>query len=393
MFGNARERELRGALDELDALTRRATLTPQENNRQSYLLSKISVLKSQAPDRGGRRALRSTQGATLEDRAFIQYLLHGQIDEETRDMLAGTQGNLTWTQGPGGGYLVPQGYLEEVYEGMAQFDPLLDPDVVDLITDVGRNPHVSENSGIPTRIVGWDLSTISATRQNPEGGQGTVPSLAVTDATLNGYLYIQVIPASFQFDMDAVPRSMKLLQEAFTIAFARGIGKDLVLGSGSNQPQGVLTGAANSGVTTAAAGALSLADFTSIYFSVNRDYRKSPKCAWLMSDTVYEYARNAKDSQNRPLIDIVGDEERIMGKRVLISPSIPSTAGSQGICFGDLSRLVVRVSHMMVRRATETSSGIERLTADYCAYMRADSAVMDPTAGATPPIVFATLHA
>jgi HK97 family phage major capsid protein len=92
------------------------------------------------------------------------------------------------------------------------------------------------------------------------------------------------------------------------------------------------------------------------------------------------------------LLDIVGDEERILGKRVLISPSIPSAAGSMGIVFGDLSRLVVRLSHLLVRRATETSSGIEYLKADYVATMRADSAVMDPTAGATPPIVYATLH-
>ena len=392
--------ELRATLDEADALSRRSDLNPGQRDRLNFLLSKISVLRSLAGDRRARGA-RIGGALTVEERGIFEYLNRGDEDfreflrseagKELRDITEGTQGPLSWTAT--GGYLVPQEYYDTILEGMAQADPLLDENNVRLITRPGPPPAVSQPlQARPWRIVGWDLSTITA-KLVAEGGQAQLVSQpAVTSATLNGYLYRSILRGSFAWEEDAFPEDLELMTRAYAVAFARGIGKDLLSGSGSAQPQGLLTGAVDSTVTTGAAGVLALADFNSIYFSVNRAYRASPKCAWVMSDTVYQMARNAKDSSNRPLLSIERDEERIMGKRVLVSPSMPSTAGSKGIVFGDLAHFAVRLSPMSVRRAKETVSTGGYLSVDYIGLMRADSAVIDATSGTTPPIVFATLH-
>ena len=82
----------------------------------------------------------------------------------------------------------------------------------------------------------------------------------------------------------------------------------------------------------------------------------------------------------------------ILGKRVLVSPSMPSAAGSKGIVFGDLSHFWVRLSATTILKATEATSAIEQGQFLFLGRMRVDSFVFDPSGGSAPPIVYATLH-
>ena len=79
------------------------------------------------------------------------------------------------------------------------------------------------------------------------------------------------------------------------VGFSRGIGADLVLGDGSTGPAGIVTGAADSGVTTANPGKLVLGDFTNVFYSVNKAYRESDKAAWLVNDAVAKMISNCVD--------------------------------------------------------------------------------------------------
>jgi predicted phage gp36 major capsid-like protein len=180
--------------------------------------------------------------------------------------------------------------------------------------------------------------------------------------------------------------------QAFSVGIARGAGADLVNGNGTTAPQGLLTAAANSGVTTQASGVISATDVNDTYFSLNRAYRNSPKCAWVMSDTVYQMIRAAKDSNNRPLLNMHGDDETLMGKKILVSPSVPSAAGSKGLIFGDLSQYVVRVvkNSTEITRSIETPGYAEMGIALYTAWTRVDANLIAP--GSVTPVVYATLH-
>jgi len=367
--------ELRAAIQEAEKLSAKSNLSHADETRISVLLSKIKVLQNPAF---------RPEGYSPETRDFFRNVVTNPNELRATDMLAGQQ-SIAYTDGNQGGYAVPFEFFTEVLHGMAQFDPLLDESVVTL----DQSPTFALQ---PIQISGWDLSAIAASRTG-EGNQKnpiTVPN--VDGAVLNSFTYKLSLDASFELAQDAVDRLLYQIQEAYSIGFARGIGVDLVLGNGSGEPQGLLEFAANSGVTTAASGKLSLDDFTDIYFSVDRAYRNSPKCAWVMDDATYQLARQAVDNSGRPLLCIKKDQEVILGKPVLISPSMPSGSAAKSIVFGDLSHYVVRVSRMTLRASIEAPGYVEYGKVLYTGLMRADAVLFDPTGGEKPPIVYATNH-
>ena len=199
-----------------------------------------------------------------------------------------------------------------------------------------------------------------------------------------------MLDATFELEEDAFEPLINQIQRAYSIAFARGIGQYLVVGSGSNQPTGVLTAAANSDVTISTA-QIGYEDIENIYFSVDRAYRSSEKCAWLMSDKMYQQVRKATDGNGRPLINITDDQELLMGKPVLVSPSMPTPNPSlsrQLIVFGDFSHYIVRLSQLRLRRSIQAPGYVDAGKALYTGLIRCDANLLDPTNGSNPPLVF-----
>jgi HK97 family phage major capsid protein len=370
--------ELRSALNEADRISAKAVLSKTDEIRLNVLLAKIKTLRELAPA--------SQNGYSKETRQWLRDFVGAREVKEIRgtDMLAGTQ-SITYAEGSQGGFFIPAEFEQDVIHGMAQIDPFLNEDVVTLSTSTDLMLR-------PKNFPAFDLSSFAATRvgegnqENPE----TVPALS--NKVLNGYTYKAALDATFELEDDAADTLTSELRKAFSVGLARGIGIDLTLGTGSNQPQGVLTGAANSGVTCGAHGSLLLDDFTEIYFSVDRAYRTSPKCAWAMDDATYQLCRQATDNSGRPLLRLEDDCETILGKPVRISPSMPSGSSAKIIVFGDLSHFVVRCSGMRMVRSIQGSGYVDKGKALYACYMRADAAVLDATGGAKPPIVYATSH-
>jgi HK97 family phage major capsid protein len=215
---------------------------------------------------------------------------------------------------------------------------------------------------------------------------------------LQGYPFRMATYASFEIDQDDFENVMKTVGRAHGVGLARGIGAYLVNGTGSGQPGGLLTGASDSGITTASRNTIGYGDIVDIYFRVNRIYRTAPKCAWVMNDATFQLVRAAVDNNGRPLISVEGDLEMLMGQPVLVSPSMPSGPGSKGIVFGDLSHFNVRLSALYFRKAWQAEFGIDTGNALHVSRMRADSVLFDPAIQASPtntqaaPIQYATLH-
>jgi HK97 family phage major capsid protein len=186
-----------------------------------------------------------------------------------------------------------------------------------------------------------------------------VANPAITSNVLHGFSYkTNPIVASFELEQDSFESITDILAAAFAVGLARGMGTDLVLGSGTGAPKGVLAAAADSGVTAVSASAFTKAELQSIYFSVNRAYRVSSKAAWIMNDDMYNAILGLKDATtNRPLVNVTEDSERLFGKRILISPDMPTSAGSKAIAFGDFGQYNVRPvkSGVLVRRNAEAA--------------------------------------
>ncbi len=374
------QQEIRLLLNEADEISNRTEVSRRDESRLSYLFAKVKAIQAG-----------HTEDRSAECRQWFGDLFKGREVRDITPMEAGAQ-TPTYTAGSVGGFIVPQEFHNEVVVGAAQFDPLLNDSVVTLIQsgNASLNPYV---------VPSWDLSQFEA-EQVDEGDQqvGQVPPTA-SSKILNGYKFKASLPVSVELEDDAFAPMQSLLGTAYAIAFGRGIGKKLINGNGTTTCQGVLTGAADSGITSASGTVLVLSDFENVYFSVNRFHRAAPKCAWLMNDAVYQMTRKAIDGNGRPLISVVKDEEVLMGKPIYVSPSLPAynpslgTQANGSFCvFGDLSKLFVRVSKLVIKRSWQLPGYVDRGLALYTGYMRADSKVIDPTAGSVPPIVFAKLH-
>jgi HK97 family phage major capsid protein len=192
-----------------------------------------------------------------------------------------------------------------------------------------------------------------------------------------------------------VPGSMAKMSRAMGVAFARKLGADAINGGGgTGVPNGITNGL--SSVYTTGSGKITYNDLSSIYFSVNRVYRSSPKCGWLMSDSVYERVRNSTDNNGRPILDFLEDRETILGRPVYISPTLGQVGGSLAlnstIVFGDLSHFLIRCSKPTIARELNSATkGIEFGEALYVGRMRMDSVLFDPSSGSAPPVVISTV--
>jgi HK97 family phage major capsid protein len=380
-----------------DTLLSSRNMTGSDRKKVDYIISRITTIRQigmsgdevrrQLSKAHGEQFAREERNRETNDLAFRMFLCK-RSDEEVRTALTGSE-TISYTQGPLGGFLVPTAFANLVAEGSAQFDPLFDPRVVTVVQEQTFTLH-------PLQIPGWDLSTFAAANITETNQQNEQANPAFSGKLLNRNTYRCSLDASFEWEEDeaAYGRAQSAFARAFSIGFARGIGKDLVTGSGVNQPQGILTGAANSSVSNATAGKLVLTDLTAIYFSVNKIYRSSSKCAWLMDDTAYKYLLNAVDNSGRPLINVENGYDALLGKPIYISPSLagaasPITPGK--IVFGDLSHFIVHNSSMLVRRSYQLPGYVENAKAKYTGLLMADSILFDPTNGAVPPIVYAQI--
>jgi HK97 family phage major capsid protein len=316
-----------------------------------------------------------------DDAELRRFIATGQMTKERR----GTAMNIG--TGSQGGFLVPQDFYfaESMSMAMSQYDAVFDDKSVTRITrDTAR----------PMQVPGIDFLAVTASIVNE--------SALVSPSTLPTVLQTNLSAPSYSFRSLWVPVSMELLQDsaydvvekvlvpAFSLALAKGAGPYLVTGTGSGQPAGILTGAASSGVTTASPTAITATELETVYLSLDRAYRASPNCKWLMNDATYLMVRKLTDTTNlRPLIDITQDGERLFGKPIVISPSMPAaTATLKPILLGDLSQFYVTTTGLQLFVKAERNAEFGQTVVS--AGMRVDSKVV--ASGASKPVVYLTMH-
>jgi HK97 family phage major capsid protein len=305
--------------------------------------------------------------------------------KEFRDYLLGIEQRTALTE-PNTGMVVPPSFYRTLLTGVAQYTELMSRDNVSLI---------ESDKALPLRLPEIDLSQISSSIVAQGVDAPPVANPTIASATLKGFSYrVNPLASSFELEQDSFESIIDVFTQAFSVGLARGIGADLVNGAGAGTaPQGILTAAANSGVISAVSGTWSGIDLAAVYASLNRAYRASPKCAWVMHDTTYQQVLALKDANGRPLLGIREDQELLFGRKVLVSPDMPVGAGAKSIVFGDLSQFYVRVvkNGVMVRRNVEAPGYAEAGASLYTSYLMVDSAVNN-AGGGVKPIVYATAH-
>jgi HK97 family phage major capsid protein len=374
-----------------DLLAKGDTAGSEKAKRRAEELGNVGLSSEELRQKYSAALLEDATAHVKRDAAayrqkFDAYLAGNFPKEELRDWLAGQQ-SISYTQGIPGGFTVPMEYDPTLRTAMAQVDPLLDDTVTDFQMTDGTTLQ-------PSTVSGFDLSTISgqivteATRQNPQ----VIPT--VKGGTLRSDIIFKAsFAASMEGEQDIPNFSTKIVRSS-AVALARKIGASVLNGKGGIDMTGIISSLGSPTVNNQSAGKATSTDINSIYFAVNRWYRAQDKCAWLMSDQAYKYVRNATDNQGRPLIDMEGDSEMLLGKPLYVCPSLASTTffsiGVGPVLFGDLSHIVIRASRPGIQRSIQLSQAdITSGEALYIGRARADATLFDPSSGSTPPIVMA----
>lgn len=348
--------ELRRLLDHAAGLASIPTPTIQQRMEHSTTLAKIAVLRKEAGIEGysGEEEYRTKEFRKRTVDAW-RNIARG---EEVRDV-AQEAGQVTVTPGGSAGSFVPTQFIySDLQRMLATHSPLFDRDKVTLVETANGNT-------MQLPLVNDVSSTVDAEPITEAGSATDYTNIAnLGNANSNTFVYrSRPIAFSLEFDDDAFRDwRVSVLEQVMADRIARGVGNDLATGTGSNngivglvpqlQAQGIIPVIAmgeniNTGSELTGADSIGTPDLENLFMSIPSPHRASPKAAWLMNDSVFNYLDAVVDRYGRPLeiIRYHTGQPTIKNKPVYIEPSLPNISASAigTVVFGDLSRWVTRI--------------------------------------------------
>ncbi len=269
-----------------------------------------------------------------------------------------------------GGYLIAPVFLADLLTAMTSQGSIRS--VADCFTtDTGAPAWIPEAND--TAQSGYLLTT-----ENQQLGNAV--DISFLTGTLNAWTFVSnVLVVSNQLMQDSAFDFAKLMLTGLGLRLARAENPFFTTGTGTGQPQGVVTGAAV-GLVGAAGSTTSVSydNLLTLLHSVDPAYR--PNGRWMMHDTTLRYVRDIKDTNGRPLFqayDAPGagtstSGGTIFGYPVVVNQDMPQmAANARSILFGDFSsykvRTVVDLRLTMLKDRFADSNGT-----GFIAYIRSD---------------------
>lgn len=400
------------------AATEERSLTAEEQGRYEGLVGEVDALgtervqieahearaaKLEAPRReirllpGGDRVVAPRGGARAVDTeeyrdAFNAYIRGGkqEMTPEQRQILQrgylphdGEARALTVTTSAGG-YLIPQGFMDELTRARLQFGGMRQANTRKIATDTGNDLPIPAMDDTGNKGMLLAINTGSSTQD-----------VAFTQRTLKAYvMHSKSVKVPWQLMQDsAFDVEGEILAPAFGERIGRIENDYFTTGTGSAQPQGVIVGAASgyTGLGAAASGP-TYVDIVKLFHSVDPAYR--PGAQFMCHDTTVQGLRLLIDDNSRPLwlpaaSGGLGDAtpDTLIGKPLILNQSMDVPAvNSKSLAFGDFSAFWIRdVKGVTVVRQDELYS--DALQTGFFAYARVDSILVD---AGTHPIKFLT---
>lgn len=235
------------------------------------------------------------------------------------------------TSSSAGGYTIPQGFLAELEKKQAFFNPLL---------SVARVINTAEGNTLPMPTID-DTSNLAAL--GAEGTAVTAVDLTFGTVNLSSYRLESLVIASNELLRDT---GINLETEIGGLLGER-IGRKQAAyhatGTGSSQPEGVVTGS-SAGVTAASATAIAINDIINLCNSLDAAYW--PNAKFMMHQSVWAAILKLQDSQGRPLVTdyINGNAPKLLGYEVILNNNMASSIATTNktVLFGDFSKYYIR---------------------------------------------------
>ena len=387
--------ELIAALKQIIDAAQGRSLTDEEVERYEQIEKDLAVARRDHEIRSRQTAYETpirtdlhlyagapaTETRSDEDRAFEHYMRTGQENSDLIEHRAQSEGS-----DAAGGYTVPDGFLAKIVERKKAYGG---------IASVAST--ISTDSGNPLPFVTNDDTAnsgeIVAENAAPAGGADLVFGVK----TLGAYKYTSQgtgglpVKVSVELLQDSAFDLESYLAKILGTRIARKQARDFAIGTGSGQPQGLVTGLTES--DEIAGDVPTYAELLAATFAVDEEYLQGG-AKWVMHSSILAGIQGLLDGNGRPLLNtstdgISGTPSRtLLGYPVVIDNAMSSVwddgaatpTGSKAIVFGSISdsfliREVKGVTLVVLRELYAVTGQV-----GFMAWARADSIVQDPNA-------------
>lgn len=272
-----------------------------------------------------------------------------------------------------GGFLVPQAFSDRLDVALKFYGGMLNQAEL-IVTDSGADmPWPTVNDTTQTGAILAENATI------------TSQDITFASVTLKSYMYTsKLIAVSLQLLQDSFFSVDNMVADLAGQRLGRILNTHFTVGTGTAQPNGIVTAAASGKVgTTGQTTSVIYDDLVDLVYSVDVAYRAGSK--FMMNDASVKVIRKLKDSQNRPLWEPsmqIGQPDTLLGYPVVTNNDVATmAANAKSIIFGALSKYKVRqVRGISLMRLNERYA--DNLQVGFFAFGRYDGNLID--AGTNP---------
>jgi HK97 family phage major capsid protein len=230
--------------------------------------------------------------------------------------------------------LVPTGFFDQVWMKAREVGPML---------RVGNvlNTTSGENIVFPTLTAYSSASLVAA------GGTIAASDPTFSSVTIGAYGYKFLVPVAEELLIDSGVNLEAELAKAGGNSIGYAVNTALTTGSGSDQPNGVVTAASSAVTGTAAAGAPTGDDIINLYYSLDGAVRAASNFAFMASPTTISSIRKLKDTTGQYLFQpalAAGTPDTLLGRPLVENPAMASGTSAKSILAGDWDAYRVRVA-------------------------------------------------
>jgi HK97 family phage major capsid protein len=221
-----------------------------------------------------------------------------------------------------------------------------------------------------------------------EGASITESDPTLATVTLKAFKYANYFEISQELANDTPTNLLSFLarQAALSLGLgATGYGDDIINGTGTTQPRGLLldagtgvTGPAGTGTSLGTQGTANQGTdaLWNLIGSVAEPYAESPSAAFLMRNASNIIVRKLRDTTGQPVNGLT-DRRSILGYPAYTDPFMPAMAnGAESIAFGDMSKYFIRIVNGVRFERSDEFRFQDDLVAFRC-ILRLDGALVD----------------
>lgn len=278
-------------------------------------------------------------GASALDGEERQILMQGRAQLSQKDLPAEVRAQTTGTDSSGG-YTVPEGFSGELEKSLALWGPMWDASVV-------RELNTSTGARLPWPTVDDTSNTGRIKAENADVDDDGTDDVVFGEKELDAYVYdTGMVKVPIELLQDSAFDIESLMVELFGERLGRLANTTLTTGTGSSQPNGIVTASAL-GKTAASGTAITADELIDLLHAVDPAYRMSPRCRWQFNDSTMAAIRKLKDGQGNYLWQMgdirTGEPATLLDHPYSINQAMANIGlSAKPVIFGDHSKYIVR---------------------------------------------------